>query len=33
VVAFAMFEADVQGQPTLLDLGEPSLHAIFTAVI
>jgi len=33
VVASAMFEANVQGQPTLLDLGEPSPHAIFTAVI
>src|SRR5438132_9876757 len=33
VVASAMFEADVQEQPTLLDLGEPSPHAIFTAVI
>jgi hypothetical protein len=33
VVASAMFEADVQDKPTLLDLGEPSPHAIFTAVI
>jgi hypothetical protein len=33
VVASAMFEANVQDQPTLLDLGEPSPHAIFTAVI
>jgi len=33
VVASAMFETNVQGQPTLLDLGEPSPHAIFTAVI
>ena len=33
VVASAMFEANVQDQPTLLDLGEPSPHAVFTAVI
>jgi len=33
VVASAMFEANVQDQPTLLDLEEPSPHAIFTAVI
>jgi hypothetical protein len=33
VVASAMFEANVQDQPTLLDLGEPSPHAIFTAAI
>jgi len=33
VVASAMFEANVPDQPTLLDLGEPSPHAIFTAVI
>ena len=33
VVASAMFEATVKDQPTLLDLGEPSPHAIFTAVI
>jgi hypothetical protein len=33
MVASAMFEADVQDKPTLLDLGEPSPHAIFTAVI
>jgi hypothetical protein len=33
MVASAMFEANVQDQPTLLDLGEPSPHAIFTAVI
>jgi hypothetical protein len=33
VVATAMFEANVQDQPTLLDLGEPSPHAVFTAVI
>jgi hypothetical protein len=32
VVASAMFEANVQDQPTLLDFGEPSPHAIFTAV-
>ena len=28
-----MFEANVQDQPTLLDIGEPSPHAVFTAVI
>src|SRR6266436_3809757 len=33
VVASAKFEANVPDQPTLLDLGEPSPHAIFTAVI
>jgi hypothetical protein len=33
VVASAIFEANVQDQPTLLDLGEPFPHAIFTAVI
>jgi hypothetical protein len=33
LVASAMVEANVQDQPTLLDLGEPSPHAIFTAVI
>jgi hypothetical protein len=33
VVASAMFEANVQARPTLLDLGEPSPHAVFTAVI
>ena len=33
VVASAMFEANAQVQPTILDLGEPSPHAIFTAVI
>ena len=33
VVASAVFEADAQDQPTLLDLGEPSRHALFTAVI
>src|SRR5689334_3282813 len=33
VVASAEFEAKVQDQPTLLDLGEPSPNAIFTAVI
>src|SRR5215472_15655436 len=33
VVASAMFEATVQDQPTLLDLGEPAPHAVFTAVI
>ena len=33
VVASAMFEANVQDQPTLLDLGEPSPRAVFTAVI
>jgi hypothetical protein len=33
VVASAMFEANVQNQPTLLDLREPFPHAVFTAVI
>ena len=33
VVASAVFEANVQDQPTLLDLGELSPHAVFTAVI
>jgi hypothetical protein len=33
MVASATFEANVQDQPTLLDLGEPSPHAVFTAVI
>ena len=33
VVASATFEADVQSQPTLLDLGKSSPHAVFTAVI
>ena len=33
VVASAKFEADVQSQPTLLDLGKSSPHAVFTAVI
>jgi len=33
VVASAIFEANVQDQPTLLDLEEPSPHAVFTAVI
>ena len=28
VVASTMFEANVQDQPTLLDLGEPSPHAV-----
>ena len=28
-----MFEAKVQDQPTLLDLGKPAPQAIFTAVI
>src|SRR5262249_22887226 len=33
VVASAMFEAKVEDQPTLLDLGKPAPHAVFTAVI
>ena len=33
VVASTMFEADAQDQPTLLDLGKPAPHAVFTAVI
>ena len=33
VVASAMFEANVQDQPTLLDLGRPAPNAVFTAVI
>ena len=33
VVASAEYEADVQSQPTLLDLGKPSPSAVFTAVI
>ena len=33
VVASAEYEADAQSQPTLLDLGEPSPNAIFTAVV
>ena len=33
VVASAQFEANVQDRPTLFDLGKPSPHAIFTAVI
>jgi hypothetical protein len=28
-----MFEADVQDQPTLLDLGKPAPNAVFTGVI
>ena len=31
--AYSMFEAKVQDQPTLVYLGEPSPHAVFTAVI
>ena len=33
MVASAEYEADVQSQPTLLDLGKPSPSAVFTAVI
>src|SRR5262245_18162111 len=33
VVASAQFEANVQDQPTLLDLGELFPHAIFTTII
>jgi hypothetical protein len=33
VVASAIFEADQQDQPALLDLGKPAPHAVFTAVI
>jgi len=33
VVASTEYEADAQSQPTLLDLGEPSPNAIFTAVV
>ena len=33
VVVSAKFEANAPDQPTLLDLREPSPHAIFTAVI
>ena len=33
MVASAKFEANAPDQPTLLDLREPSPHAIFTAVI
>ena len=33
VVASAVYEADAQRQPTLLDLGKPAPNAIFTAVI
>ena len=33
MVASAKYEADVQAQPTLLDLGKPSPKAVFTAVI
>jgi hypothetical protein len=32
VVASAKYEADVQAQPTLLDLGRLSPNAVFTAV-
>ena len=33
VVASAEYEANVQSQPTLLNLGKPSPNAVFTAVI
>jgi len=33
VVASTKFEANVQDQPTLLDLGEPSPHPVFIAAI
>ena len=33
VVASAEYEANVQSQPTLLELGKPSPTAVFTAVI
>src|SRR6266700_1989576 len=33
VVASAEHEANVQSQPTLLDLGKPSPNATFTAVV
>src|SRR5215475_7861800 len=33
VVASAVFEDNVQDQPTLLDFGRPAPHAVFTAVI
>jgi hypothetical protein len=33
LVASAEYEADVQSQPTLLDLGKPHPEAVFTAVI
>ena len=33
VVASSKYEANVQSQPTLLDLGKPHPEAVFTAVI
>src|SRR6266436_4391859 len=33
VVASAKYEANAKSQPTLLDLGKPYPHAVFTAVV
>jgi DNA/RNA endonuclease YhcR with UshA esterase domain len=33
VVASAKYEANAKSQPTLLDLGRPYPHAVFTAVV